>query len=138
MAVRQKGVPVRAGADTQVKSAVRESLIRWKTVRFSIEGRVIAHSVFASDHSDSAKLGKSLITQNSTRKILVSEFRPFLSFRIVTYIDGRKESVLSPNVKKYMKIRGGTVSILLDDVLWLPDAVHNVQSDGDSGLCRRG
>ena len=46
VAVRQKGVPVRAGVDTQEKSAVRESLIRWKTVRFSIEGRVIAHSVF--------------------------------------------------------------------------------------------
>lgn len=30
------------------------------------------------------------------------------------------------------------MSILLNDVLWLPDAVHNVQSDGDSGLCRRG
>ena len=76
MAVRQKGVPVRAGADTQEKSAVRESLIRWKTVRFSIEDRVIAHSVFASDHSDSAKLGKSLIHANSSRIILVSAFRP--------------------------------------------------------------
>lgn len=30
------------------------------------------------------------------------------------------------------------MSILLNDVLRLPDAVHNVQSDGDSGLCRRG
>ena len=35
-----------AGVDTQEKSAVRKSLIRWKTVRFSIEDRVIALSVF--------------------------------------------------------------------------------------------
>ena len=55
-------------------------------------------------------------TQPRKVSVLVSEFRPFLSFRIVTYIDGRNESVLSPNVKKYMKIRGGTASILLDDV----------------------
>ena len=52
-------MPKRAGLTHKKKSAVRESLIRWKTVRFSIEDRVIAHSVFASDHSDSAKLGKS-------------------------------------------------------------------------------
>ena len=56
--VRQKACLCGLG-DTQEKSAVRESLIRWKTVRFSIEDRVIAHSVFASDHSDFAKLGKT-------------------------------------------------------------------------------
>ena len=83
MAVRQKGVPVRAGADTQVKSAVRESLIRWKTVRFSIEGRVIAHSVFASDHSDSAKLGKSFnhAKQHSQNSCVRVSSIPILSDR---------------------------------------------------------
>lgn len=38
-------------------------------------------------------------TQPRKVSVLVSEFRPFISFRIVTYIDGRNESVLSPNVK---------------------------------------
>ncbi len=47
--------------DTQEKSAVRKSLIRWKTVRFSIEDRVIALSVFTPDRSDYANIGKSLI-----------------------------------------------------------------------------
>ena len=70
MAVRQKGVPVRAGADTQEKSAVRESLIRWKTVRFSIEGRVIAHSVFMLDYSSDAKLGNSF----QSRKAALGKF----------------------------------------------------------------
>lgn len=41
-----KGIPARTGFDTQEKSAIRESLIRWKTVRFSIEDNVIAHFVF--------------------------------------------------------------------------------------------
>ena len=41
-----KGVTVSIWLDTQEKSAVRVSLIRWKTVRFSIEDRVIALSVF--------------------------------------------------------------------------------------------
>ena len=41
-----KGVTVPTWLDTQEKSAVRKSLIRWKTVRFSIEDRVIALSVF--------------------------------------------------------------------------------------------
>lgn len=70
MAVRQKGVPVRAGADTQEKSAVRESLIHRKTVRFSIEGRVIAHSVFMLDYSSDAKLGNSF----QSRKAALGKF----------------------------------------------------------------
>ena len=73
--LRAKGVPVRTGFDTQEKSAVRVSLIRWKTVRFSIEDRVIAHSVFAPDCSGNANLGKTLIhANNSTRKFLCKCF----------------------------------------------------------------
>ena len=87
MAVRQKGVPVRAGADTQEKSAVRESLIRWKTVRFSIEGRVIAHSVFMLDYSSDAKLGNSFNhakqhSENSCVSVS-SMFNPFGSSLIL-------------------------------------------------------
>ena len=43
-----KGVTVPTWLDTQEKSAVRGFLIRWKTVRFSIEDRVIALSVFTA------------------------------------------------------------------------------------------
>ncbi len=46
VAMRHNGLPVPTVFDTQEKSAVRESLIRWKTVRFSIEDRLIALSVF--------------------------------------------------------------------------------------------
>ena len=63
-----------AGVDTQEKSAVRKSLIRWKTVRFSIEDRVIALSVFTPDRSDNAKLGKSFNHANSTRDYLYIRF----------------------------------------------------------------
>ena len=59
VAVRQKGVPVRAGVDTQEKSAVRGFLIRWKTVRFSIENRVIAHFVFYAESLRPRKVNKN-------------------------------------------------------------------------------
>ena len=57
--------------DTQEKSAVRESLIRWKTVRFSIEDCVIALSMFASDRSDLTKLEKTFNRTSSTLGFLV-------------------------------------------------------------------
>ena len=69
--------------DTQEKSAVRCPLIRWKTVRFSIEDRVIALSVFASERSGIAKLRKSFNHANSTLKFPLA-----LSFRTVIHIDG--------------------------------------------------
>ncbi len=78
-----KGVPVPTGCDTQEKSAVRESLIRWKTVRFSIEGRVIAHSVFMLDYSSDAKLGNSFnhAKQHSDNSCVRVSSIPILSDR---------------------------------------------------------
>ena len=92
-------MPVPTGGDTQEKSAVRESLIRWKTVRFSIEGRVIAHSVFMLDYSSEAKLGNSFnhAKQHSDNSCVSvsSMFNPFGCH----FIDGRYENNLSASVK---------------------------------------
>ena len=48
-----------AWVDTQEKSAVRGFLIRWKTVRFSIENRVIAHFVFYAESLRPRKVNKN-------------------------------------------------------------------------------
>ena len=78
-----KGRACAAGADTQEKSAVRESLIRWKTVRFSIEDSVIAHSVFMLDYSSDAKLGNSFnhAKQHSENSCVRVSSIPILSDR---------------------------------------------------------
>ena len=94
-----KGVPVPAGSDTQEKSAVRESLIRWKTVRFSIEDRVIAHSVFCVGSLRQRKFKKIFDSrkqhsENSCVSVS-SMFNPFGCH----FIDGRDENNLSASVK---------------------------------------
>ena len=54
-----KGVPLRHGLIHKKKSAVRGFLIRWKTVRFSIENRVIAHFVFYAESLRPRKVNKN-------------------------------------------------------------------------------
>ena len=95
-----KGVPVPAGSDTQEKSAVRESLIRWKTVRFSIEDRVIAHSVFCVGSLRQRKFRKIFDSRKTAlEKFLRQRFVHVHPFRIVVYIDGRKQTNLSASKK---------------------------------------
>ena len=96
--VYDKSIPFTGGGRyTRKKSAVRCPLIRWKTVRFSIEDRVIALPVFAPDYSDLAKLGKY---SNHTNSAPIFDGTSYLSFRTflfgsVIYIEGNNASFLS-------------------------------------------
>ena len=84
---------------------------------------MIAHSVFASDHSDFAKLGNSFNhAKQHSENSCVSVSSMSNPFGIVNHIDGRKEANLSANVRIFVNILEGTVSILFEYVSSVPDA----------------
>ena len=99
--VYDKSIPFTGGGRyTRKKSAVRCPLIRWKTVRFSIEDRVIALPVFAPDYSDLAKLGKYSNHANSALVFCYIKFHTRIPFGPLSHIEGMQAQFLSVRSKK--------------------------------------